>query len=99
MERSINALRLAEYTLRGGADLKGSLGIGIDLGRRSINFDLKLNGNNTGPLFGAWSILHAMIEHKITNCTMDELIGALDILNELIDQTQPLIDQTQPKED
>lgn len=87
MRRSINAFRLAEHSLRGGADLKGS--IGITTGERSVDCDLKLNGNNKGRLIGAWSILHAMVENKTTDCTMDELIGALDILNELIDQTQP----------
>ena len=87
MKRSNNAFRLADATLRGGADINGS--IGITLGNRSINFDLKLKGTNTGPLIGAWSILHAMVENGTTDCTMDELIGALDILNELIDQTQP----------
>lgn len=87
MRRSINAFRLAERSLRGGADLKGT--IGITPGKRSMDCNLKLNGNNTGHLIGAWSILHAMIEYGTTDCTMDELIGALDILNELIDQTQP----------
>ena len=87
MRRSINAFRLAEHALRGGADLKGS--IGITPGKRSMDCNLKLNGNNTGHLIGAWSILHAMVENGTTDCTMDELIGALDILNELIDQTQP----------
>ena len=86
MKRSINAFRLAEHALRGGADLKGS--IGITLGKRSMDCDLKLNGNNTGRLIGAWSILHDMAENGTTDCTIDELIGALDILNELIDQTQ-----------
>ena len=54
-----------------------------------MDCDLKLTGNNKGHLVGAWGILHAMVENGTTDCTMDELIGALDILNELIDQTQP----------
>ena len=96
MKRSINAFRLAEHALRGGADLKGS--IGITPGKRSMDCNLKLNGNNTGRLIGAWSILHAMIESETTDCTMDELIGALDILNELVEQTQ-IQTQTQTEED
>lgn len=87
MRRSINAFRLAEQSLRGGADLKGR--VNVSAGERSMNCDLKLAGNNKGRLIGAWSILHAMVENRTTDCTMDELIGALDILNELIDQTQP----------
>lgn len=94
MKRSINAFRLAEHALRGGADLKGS--ISITPGKRSMDCNLKLNGNNTGHLIGAWSILHAMTEYGTTDCTMDELIGALDILNELVEQTQT---QTQTEED
>ena len=94
MRRSINAFRLAEHLLRGGADLKGT--IGITPGKRSMDCNLKLNGNNTGHLIGAWSILNAMIECGTTDCTMDELIGALDILNELVEQTQT---QTQTEED
>lgn len=94
MRRSINAFRLAEHSLRGGADLKGT--IGITPGKRSMDCNLKLNGNNTGHLIGAWSILNAMIEYRTTDCTMDELIGALDILNELVEQTQT---QTQTEED
>ena len=87
MTKSLNAFRLAEHALSGGADLKGS--VNIIAGERSMNCDLKLNGNNKGHLIGAWGILHAMVEYGITDLTMDELIGALDILNELINQTQP----------
>lgn len=86
MKRSIDAFRLAEGAFRGGADLKGS--IDITPGKRSTNCDLKLHGNNKGCLIGAWNLLHAVIEHGTTDCTMDELIGALDILNELMEQTQ-----------
>lgn len=92
MTKSLNAFRLAEQSLSGGANLKGS--IVITPGKRSMDCDLKLNGNNTGHLIGAWCVLHAMIEYGTTNCTMDELIGALDILNELVEQTQ-----TQTEED
>lgn len=94
MKRSINAFRLAEHSLRGGADLKGR--VNVSAGKRSTNCNLKLNGNNTGYLIGAWSILRAMIEHETTDYTMDELIGALDVFNELVEQTQT---QTQTEED
>ena len=87
MKRSINAFRLAENALRGGADLKGS--ISITAGERSTNCHLKLSGNDTGNLIGVWNILHAVTEYGTTDCTMDELIGALDILNELVEQAQP----------
>ena len=90
MKRSINAFRLAENALRGGANLKGS--IDVTPGQRSLNYNLKLHGNNAGHLISAWSILHAMVEHGTTDCTVDELIGALDILNELVEQTQSMED-------
>ena len=97
MKRSINAFRLAEHALRGGAELTGT--VDIIVRERATKCDLKLNGNNIGLLLSAWNTLNIMIENETTDCTMDELIGALDILNELIDQTQILIDQTQLKED
>ena len=87
MKRSISAFRFAEHALSGGAALKGT--VDIIAGERAMECDLKLNGNNKGRLIGAWGILHAMVENGTTDLTMDELIGALDILNELIDQTQP----------
>ena len=97
MTRSINAFRLANDTLHGGAELTGT--VDIIARERATKCDLKLNGNNKGLLLSAWNTLNIMIENETTDCTMDELIGALDILNELIDQTQILIDQTQLKED
>lgn len=87
MKRSINAFRLAEHALRGGAELTGR--VDIIAGERATKCNLKLDGNNKGLLLCAWNTLNIAIENGTTDCTMDELIGALDILKELIDQTQP----------
>jgi hypothetical protein len=86
MKRSINAFRLANDTLHGGAELTGT--VDIIARERATKCNLNLHGNNKGLLLSAWNTLNIMIENETTDCTMDELIGALDILNELIDQTQ-----------
>ena len=86
MTRSINAFRLANDTLHGGAELTGTVDI-IARGR-ATKCDLNFHGNNEGLLLSAWNTLNIMIENETTDCTMDELIGALDILNEFVEQTQ-----------
>jgi hypothetical protein len=84
MTRSINAFRLANDTLHGGAELTGT--VDIIARERATKCNLNLHGNNKGLLLSAWNTLNIMIENETTDCTMAELIGALDILNDLMNK-------------
>ena len=96
MEKSYKAFQLVRTALSDKAALEGT--IKVTFRSTGLNCQAAFHGNNAGHLIAAWNTLNALVDNHTTDCTMDELIGALDILNELMEQTQTQT-QTQTEED
>lgn len=84
MEKSYEAFQLVRAALSGKAALEGT--IKVIQGSTGLNCQASFHGNNAGHLIAAWSTMNTLVDNQATDCTMAELIGALDILNDLMNK-------------
>lgn len=84
MEKSYEAFQLVRAALSDKAALEGT--IKVTSGGTGLNCQASFHGNNAGHLIAAWSTLSTLVDNHTTDCTMAELIGALDILNDFMNK-------------
>lgn len=82
MKRTFRAFELANSATGRKARLKGTIDV-RDIGD-SLGCELSLSGNPSGYVITIWTMLHGLIEEECTDATMEDFLGAIDILDELM---------------